>query len=74
MIFSINGMAGGQNAIRFLNSLFTMLQGHSRRSVNVTVKVGWGKPAIFAGTNPDNGKFFVGTKSIFNKDSEDKLY
>ena len=61
-----NGMAGGQNAIRFLNSLFTMLQRHSRRSVNVTVK--WdGAPAIFAGTNPDNGKFFVGTKSIFNK-------
>ena len=61
-----NGMAGGQNAIRFLNSLFTMLQGHSRRSVNVTVK--WdGAPAVFAGTNPDNGKFFVGTKSIFNK-------
>ena len=63
----INGLTGGQNAIRFLNSLFTMLQGHSRRSVNVTVK--WdGKPAIFAGTNPDNGKFFVGTKSIFNKE------
>ena len=61
-----NGLAGGQNAIRFLNSLFTMLQGHSRRSVNVTVK--WdGAPAIFAGTNPDNGKFFVGTKAIFNK-------
>ena len=61
-----NGMAGGQNAVRFLKSLFTMLQGHSRRSVNVTVK--WdGAPAVFAGTNPDNGKFFVGTKSIFNK-------
>ena len=62
-----NGMAGGQNAVRFLKSLFTMLQGHSRRSVNVTVK--WdGKPAIWAGTNPENGKFFVGTKSIFNKE------
>ena len=61
-----NGMAGGENAVRFLKSLFTMLQGHSRRSVNVTVK--WdGAPAIFAGTNPDDGKFFVGTKSIFNK-------
>ena len=61
-----NGMAGGENAIRFLKSLFTMLQGHTRKSVNVTVK--WdGAPAIFAGTNPDNGKFFVGTKSIFNK-------
>ena len=25
-------------------------------------------PAIFAGINPENGKFFVGTKSIFNKE------
>ena len=61
-----NGVAGGQNAIRFLESLLTMMQGHSRRSISITVK--WdGAPAIFAGTNPENGKFFVGTKSIFNK-------
>ena len=26
-----------------------------------------GSPAIIWGTNPDNGKFFVGTKSVFNK-------
>lgn len=26
-----------------------------------------GAPAIVWGTNPDNGKFFVGTKSVFNK-------
>ena len=26
-----------------------------------------GSPAIVWGTNPDNGKFFVGTKSVFNK-------
>ena len=26
-----------------------------------------GSPAIVGGTNPDNGKFFVGTKSVFNK-------
>ena len=43
-----------------------MLQGNVGRPMNVTVK--WdGKPAIWAGTNPENGKFFVGTKSIFNK-------
>ena len=43
-----------------------MLAGHTGKSVSVTVK--WdGAPAIFAGTNPENGKFFVGTKSIFNK-------
>ena len=61
-----NGMAGGQNAINFLSSLADMLQGSTKRRMNVTVK--WdGKPAIFAGTNPENGKFFVGSKSIFNK-------
>ena len=26
-----------------------------------------GAPAIVWGTNPANGKFFVGTKSVFNK-------
>ena len=61
-----NGVSGGNNAINFLHSLKDMLQGRSRGKFNVTVK--WdGAPAIFAGTNPDNGKFFVGTKSIFNK-------
>ena len=61
-----NGVRGGRNAITFLYSLKDMLQGRSGRKFNVTVK--WdGAPAIFAGTNPDNGKFFVGTKSIFNK-------
>ena len=61
-----HGFAGGQNAINFLVALKDMLEGNTRRSMNVTVK--WdGAPAIFAGTNPDNDKFFVGTKSIFNK-------
>ena len=60
-----SGVSGGRNAINFLLSLKDMLQGRSRRKFNVTVK--WdGKPAVFAGTNPENGKFFVGTKSIFN--------
>ena len=60
-----SGVSGGRNAINFLLSLKDMLQGRSRGKFNVTVK--WdGKPAVFAGTNPENGKFFVGTKSIFN--------
>ena len=43
---------------------------------NFYVKVGdnyvliHNSPAIFAGINPDNGKFFVGTKSVFNKDAK----
>ena len=61
-----NGVRGGQNAIAFLNALDKMLTGHSKNKMNVTVK--WdGAPAIWAGTNPENGKFFVGGKHIFNK-------
>jgi hypothetical protein len=42
-----------------------MLAGHSNSKVNLTTK--WdGAPAIFCGINPDNGKFFVGTKGVFN--------
>ena len=33
---------------------------------NLSVKID-GAPAIVFGTNPANGKFFVGTKSVFNK-------
>ena len=65
-----NGVSGGKTAISFLMSLSDMLQGYSKRKMNVTVK--WdGAPAIFAGTNPENGKFFVGTKSIFNVPKEE---
>ena len=42
-----------------------MLAGGSRSSVNMTVK--WdGAPAIFAGIDPSDGKFFVAKKSVFN--------
>jgi hypothetical protein len=38
------------------------------RDRNSTCTVKWdGAPAIVFGTNPENGKFFVGTKSVFNK-------
>ena len=38
------------------------------RDRNSTVSVKWdGAPAIVFGKNPENGKFFVGTKSVFNK-------
>ena len=60
------GSVGVEEAIRFLESVSEMLSGNSSRGVNVTVK--WdGAPAVFAGINPENGKFFVGSKSIFNK-------
>ena len=60
-----NGVKGATTAIQFLNSLKDMLSG-GKSKTNITVK--WdGAPAIFAGINPENGKFFVATKSLFNK-------
>ena len=59
------GVDGGRAAINFLQSLRDMLAGASRTSVNMTVK--WaGAPAIFAGIDPSDGKFFVAKKSVFN--------
>ena len=59
------GVDGGRAAINFLRSLRDMLAGSSRSSVNMTVK--WdGAPAIFAGVDPSDGKFFVAKKSVFN--------
>ena len=60
------GINGTRAAINFLRSLRDMLAGNVKKSVNVSVK--WdGAPAVFAGINPENGKFFVGTKGVFNK-------
>ena len=61
-----NGSAGGKNAVNFLVAIRNMLAGSSRSKVNMTVK--WdGAPAVICGINPENGRFFVGTKSVFNK-------
>ena len=60
------GSDGGRNAVNFLKSVRNMLAGSASGRVNMSVK--WdGAPAIVAGRNPENGKFFVGTKSVFNK-------
>ena len=60
-----NGVEGATTVIRFLDSLKNMLSG-GKKKTNITVK--WdGAPAIFAGINPENGKFFVAIKALFNK-------
>ena len=61
------GKAGYKQAKSFLIELIKNLKGNSNAKVNTSVK--WdGAPAMFVGINPDNGKFFVGTKSVFNKE------
>jgi len=59
------GITGGRAALNFLRSLRDMMAGSSRSAVNMTVK--WdGAPAIFAGIDPEDDKFFVAKKSVFN--------
>ena len=60
------GVNGARESINYLRALRDMLSGDSKAAVNVTVK--WdGAPAVFAGTDPSDGKFFVAKKGIFNK-------
>ena len=61
-----NGIDGGRASINFVRSLRDMMKGNSKSAVNMTVK--WdGAPAIWAGKHPEDGRFFVAKKSLFNK-------
>lgn len=65
------GVKGARDAINLLRGLRDMLAGSSDSAVDITVK--WdGAPAIFAGIDPTDGKFFVAKKGIFNKNP--KIY
>jgi hypothetical protein len=60
------GVDGTREVINYLRALRDMLAGNSKSKVDVTVK--WdGAPAVFAGIDPTDKKFFVAKKSIFNK-------
>jgi len=59
------GIDGGRSAINFLKCLRDMLDGNAQGKMNMTVK--WdGAPAVFAGIDPSDGKFFIAKKSVFN--------
>ncbi len=58
-----SGKVGGFNAIKFLRELGKML---SEPTSNIRITTKWdGAPAIVCGRTPENGAFFVGTKSVF---------
>ena len=60
------GVKGTRNVINYLRNLRDMLAGNTKSPVNISVK--WdGAPAVFAGTDPSDGTFFVAKKGIFNK-------
>ena len=66
-----DGVAGAKQIFNFLSQTRDMLGGNIKSKVSATVK--WdGAPAIFAGVDPSDGKFFVAKKGIFNKNP--KIY
>ena len=69
------GVTGTRNAIQFLISLRDMFAddgqtiSEARGPLILRTKFD-GAPALYAGINPENGKFFVGSKSIFAKNAK----
>jgi hypothetical protein len=65
------GYLGAQKALNYMEGVRRMFAQGEGDPAKVTVK--WdGAPAIICGTDPADGKFFVGTKSVFSK-NEPKL-
>jgi len=60
-----SGYAGFKRAVASVRGVVDALAANAPSSHEITVK--WdGAPAIICGTDPSTGKFFVGTKSVFN--------
>lgn len=63
------GYQGAQSAFAYLEGLRAMLAEGTGTPGKVTVK--WdGAPAIICGIDPADGKFFLGTKSVFARDAK----
>ena len=63
------GYRGAQSAFAYLEGLRAMLAEGTGTPGKVTVK--WdGAPAIICGIDPADGKFFLGTKSVFARDAK----
>jgi Family of unknown function (DUF6267) len=65
LIFN-EGYQGAQRALTYCENLRQMFAEGTGTATKITVK--WdGAPAIICGVDPADGKFFVGTKSVFSK-------
>lgn len=70
LIYS-EGYIGAQKALNYMEGVRRMFAQGEGEPTRISVK--WdGAPAIICGTDPADGKFFVGTKSVFSK-NEPKL-
>lgn len=64
-----SGYSGAEDALNYIDSLRHMLAEGTGTTTQLTVK--WdGSPAIITGVDPKDGRFFVGTKSVFSKESK----
>ena len=64
-----DGYEGGRAVVEYFRGLLLTLKGTSSEAMSVSVK--WdGAPAVVCGINPNNGKFFVGTKSVFAQNAK----
>ena len=64
-----DGSQGARDAFMFLDELAQTFSGKQKNTFKITTK--WdGAPAIFCGTYPGSSRFFVGTKSVFNKNAK----
>ena len=62
----VDGSSGVKTTVNFLESLVDMLDGGTDKAIKIGLK--WdGAPGLTAGIDPESGKFFVGTKSVFSK-------
>jgi len=59
------GSTGGLETVEFLQNFGNMLTG---KKSDISISTKWdGAPAIVCGRDPVNQRFFIGTKSVFNK-------
>ncbi len=67
-----SGYAGAVEALKYATGVRNMLSSGKGKASQVTVK--WdGSPAIFVGIDPEDGKFFVGTKSALSKGTPKRI-
>jgi hypothetical protein len=65
------GVNGTRQVINYLRAIRDMFAGNTTRKISMNTKFD-GAPAVFAGYDPADGKFFVAKKGIFNKNP--KIY
>ena len=65
----LDGKEGANDAFMFIDELCKTFSAFGNNNLKITTK--WdGAPAVFCGTYPGSEMFFVGSKSIFNKDAK----